>query len=255
MKKYQKEAKILLKVCHKLAANMYVTGYGGNCAWRLEENLALITPTMMNKGDIQLEDLVFIDMLGETIEGIHRPTGEKFMYLKFFQERPDIKSVLHCHAPNAGAFAIMKGENLLMNPYYPETTHEVGPVPVVPYAEPITQKLADEFGPYILKYNSFLMENHGLVTMSPEGIDYTMMNVELLEMTAYSIIQALSAGMNLKTLSVEAVRDFLDNVMVRRNCPYFGAPGTYTSLVDVWFPGYEKKKKKKNKNKSKSGKK
>jgi len=62
-----------------------------------------------------------------------------------------------------------------------------------------------------------------------------MMNVELLEMTAYSILQALSTGQKLKTLTVEAVRD-LDNVMQKRSCPYFGAPGMYKSLVDIWFP-------------------
>ncbi len=235
IKKYDKEAKIFLKCCHRLAANMYVTGFGGNLAWKLEKEVIMITPTMMNKGDIQMEDLVFIDSKGETVEGTRRPTGEKWMYLKFFEERPDILSVLHCHAPNVGAFAIMEGENWLMKPYFPETTHEVGPVPVVPYAEPITQKLADNFSPYLQKYNSFLMENHGIVTMSPDSIEWTLMNVELLEMTAYSILRALGTGQKLKELSVEAVRD-LDNVMVKRSCPYFGAPGMYKSLVEIWFP-------------------
>jgi ribulose-5-phosphate 4-epimerase/fuculose-1-phosphate aldolase len=79
------------------------------------------------------------------------------------------------------------------------------------------------------------MENHGIVTMSPDTIEWTLMNVELLEMTAYSILKALSTGQKLKELSVEAVRD-LDNVMVKRNNPLFGAPGMYTSLVDIWFP-------------------
>lgn len=233
--KYDKEAELFLKACHRLSANLYVTGYGGNLAWRLEENVIMITPTMMNKGDIQPEDLVFIDAKGDTIEGTRKPTGEKWMYLKFFEERPDIRSVLHCHAPNVGAFAIMKGENWLMKPFFPETTHEVGPVPVVPYAEPITQKLADNFSPYLQKYNSFLMENHGLVTMSPDSIEWTLMNVELLEMTACSILKALSTGQKLKELTVEAVRD-LDHVMAKRNCPYFGAPGMYKSLVEIWFP-------------------
>jgi ribulose-5-phosphate 4-epimerase/fuculose-1-phosphate aldolase len=105
----------------------------------------------------------------------------------------------------------------------------------VPYAEPITQKLADNFSPYLQKYNSFLMENHGIVTMSPDTIEWTLMNVELLEMTAYSILRALSTGQKLKELSVEAVRD-LDNVMVKRNNPLFGSPGRYKSLVDIWFP-------------------
>lgn len=237
--KYQEEAGLFLKVCHKLAANMYVTGFGGNCAWRLEPDLVMITPTMLNKGDIRMPDIVFITLKGDPVEGTRRPTGEKFMYLKFFAERPDIRSVIHCHAPNVGAFAITGGDNLLMKPFFPETTHEVGPVPLVPYAEPITQKLADNFGPYLQKYNSFLMENHGLVTMSTDSIYWTMMNVELLEMTACSILKALSSGLPLKEMTVEAVRD-LDNVMKKRNCPMFGAPGVHNSLVDLWFPDLKK---------------
>jgi L-fuculose-phosphate aldolase len=142
--------------------------------------------------------------------------------------------VIHCHAPNVGAFAIMGGDNLLMRPFFPETTHEVGPVPVVPYGEPLTQQLADNFEPFLQRYNSFIMENHGLVTMSPESIDYTMMNVELLEMSAYSILQALAAGRKLKELTPEAIRG-LDNVMKERSCPMFGAPGVYDSLEELYY--------------------
>jgi L-fuculose-phosphate aldolase len=234
LKKYETEVGMFLKVCHKLAANMYVTGYGGNAAWKLEKDIILITPTMMNKGDIQKEDVVFINAKGETVEGKRRPTGERPMYLKFFEERPDIVSVIHCHAPNVGSFAIMDGPNLLMRPFFPETSHEVGPVPLVPYAEPLTQKLADNFSPVIQKYNSFLMENHGLVTMSPESIEYTMMNIELLEMSAYSMLQTLATGRELKELTREAIKG-LDNVMKARNCPMFGAPGVNPALESLFF--------------------
>lgn len=234
IEKYQKEATKFLKVCHQLSEKMFVTGYGGNLAWRLEPDVILITPTMLNKGEIQMEDLVFINAEGETIEGTRRPTGEKYMYLKFFQERPDIVSVIHCHAPGVCAFAIME-EEYLMKPWYPELTHEVGPVPTVPYAEPISPKLADNFSEYLQGYNTFLMENHGVVSMSPLGIDWTHMNIELLEMSAKSIIQAISTGAKLKTLSKEDVRD-LDNVVRKRSCPMFGAPGIHSSLVDLYFP-------------------
>lgn len=235
LEKYSDEVQKFLKVCHTLAANKYVTGYGGNLAWRLEADVIMITPTMMNKGDIREKDLVFVDMRGETIEGSLRPTGEKYMYLKFFEERPDIVSVLHCHAPNVGAFAIMEGPQYLMRPYYPELTHEVGPVPLVPYAEPITPELAQMFGPYLQKYNTFLMEKHGLVCMSPDTIEWTMMNVDLLEMSAYSILRAIVSGQKLKELTVQEVRD-LDNVVKKRNSPMFGAPGVHKSLVDLYFP-------------------
>jgi L-fuculose-phosphate aldolase len=234
LKKYSSEVQKFLKACHRLAEKDYVTGYGGNLAWRLEQDVIMITPTMMNKGDIREPDLVFINMKGDTIEGSRRPTGEKFMYLKFFEERPDIVSVLHCHAPGVGAFAIMEGPRYLMRPYYPELTHEVGPVPLVPYAEPITPGLAEMFTPYLRKYNTFLMEKHGLVCMSPDTIEWTMMNVELLEMSACSILKALSTGEKLKELTEKEVRD-LDNVVKKRNSPMFGAPGVNNSLVDLYF--------------------
>jgi len=228
--KYAEEVDLFINVTGRLASNMYVTGYGGNAAWKLEDDLILITPTKMNKGDITKDDVVFINMAGETVEGTRRPTGERPMYIKFFNDRPDIKSVIHCHAPNVGAFAIMDGPNLLMRPFFPEAAHEVGPVPVVPYGEPLTQQLADNFEPFIRKYNSFLMENHGLVTMSVKSLDYTMMNVELLEMSAYSILQAMATGRELKELSRESIQG-LDNVMKERNDPMFGAPGRGTRHI------------------------
>lgn len=231
--KYAREAADFVAVCHKLSANMYVTGHGGNLAWRLDDDVILITPTRMNKGDIQLNDLVFINPDGKVIEGVHKPTGETAMYVNFFRERPDIKTVLHCHPPVTNVFTINKGKNWLMRPFFPETITEVGPVPVVPYAEPLTQKLADNFLPFLKKYNAFLMENHGLVIMTPLDIKWTMMCTELLEMTSVTLLQALAIG-DIKELGVEDIRD-LENTMRDRELPMFGAPGVHQSLVDVFF--------------------
>jgi L-fuculose-phosphate aldolase len=199
----------------------------------MEDDVILITPTQMNKGDVTDEDVVFINRRGDTLEGKRKPTGEKPMYLKFFEERPDIVSVLHCHPPCVCASAIMKGENHLMRPYYPETTTEVGPVPVVPYAEPLTLKLAANFSPFLQKHNSFIMKNHGLVTMTRGDIYWTLLTVELLESSANSMLKGLSAG-NLKELDKRSVKN-LGNVMKTRNLPLFGAPGINKSLEEMYF--------------------
>lgn len=233
LQKYSQEVDEFIKVCSRLARNMYVTAYGGNLAWKFEDNLILITPTQMNKGDITREDVVFINRAGDIQEGKRKPTGEKPMYLKFFEERPDIVSVLHCHPPCVCAFAIMSGQNYLMRPYYPETVTEVGPVPMVPYGEPLTQQLADNFSPFIKKYNSFVMENHGLVTMSNGNIYWTLLNVELLESSADSMLKAIAVG-DLKELSKEAVTN-LGNVMRTRNLPLPGAPGVNVTLESIYF--------------------
>lgn len=232
-KKYSSEVDLFLKVTGRLASNMFVTGFGGNAAWKLEEDLILITPTQMNKGDITRNDLVFINRNGDTVEGVRRPTGEKPMYLAFFEKRPDIVSVLHCHPPSVCATAILKDSSVLMRPFYPETVTEVGPVPVVPYAQPLTTKLADNFAPFLQKYNSFIMENHGLVTLTRGDIYWTLLTVELFEATVDSMLRALAVG-SLKELDRQAVRD-LSNVMLERNLPLFGAPGVNLTLESMYF--------------------
>jgi L-fuculose-phosphate aldolase len=231
---YRPQAEKFLRACHTMSRLMYVTGHGGNAAWKLGPDLMLITPTQMNKGDIRIEDLVFLDLDGKRIEGTRRATGETPMYVNFFRSRPDIVSVLHCHPPHTGAFAITRGPNLLMRPVYPETTTEVGPVPLVPYGEPLTQRLADNFNPYLSRYNAFLMENHGLVIMSPLDIEWCMMTTELLEMTSVSLVASAALG-RVKEISPEDLRN-LDRIMEKRGLPMFGAPGVNSSLVDLYYP-------------------
>jgi L-fuculose-phosphate aldolase len=233
LNKYKRKVDEFISVCHKLSKLMYVTGHGGNLAWKLEDDLVLITPTQMNKGDITTEDVVFIRLDGQVVEGKNKPTGETPMYVNFFRERPDVSSVIHCHPPATNAFAITKEENYLMRPIFPETITEVGPVPIVPYGEPLTQRLADNFLPFLKKYNAFLMENHGLVIMSPLDINWTMMTTELLEMTSVTLCNALSFGAIKEVSEPDLIN--LDNIMKTRTLPMFGAPGENKSLLDLFY--------------------
>ena len=234
LEKYAEKVDQFVGVCHHLARHQYVTGHGGNLAWKLEEDVILITPTQHNKGDVTREKVVFLDAGGTRIEGTERPTGETPMYLKFFAERPDVQCVLHCHPPHLNAFAIAEGVRDLMRPFFPETVTEVGPVPLVPYGEPLTQRLADHFSPYLQKYNTFLMENHGMVMMSPWDIRWVQMCTDLIEMTAKHIILARSMGVPLKEIAREDVAN-LGNVMTTRGLPLFGAPGAWSRLEDLYF--------------------
>ena len=127
LKKYEKETELFIKVCGKLSSNKFISGGGGNLAWRLEDDLIMITPTQMAKGDIRTGDLVFINMKGEQVWGTRKPTGEKPMYLKFFSDRPDIRTVVHCHPPCICTAGIVKEKTLLMKPYFPEVVLEAGP--------------------------------------------------------------------------------------------------------------------------------
>jgi L-fuculose-phosphate aldolase len=233
LSQYASQVSRFIAVCHRLARNMYVTSSGGNLAWKLEPDLILITPTQMNKGDVHEEDVVFLNLKGKVVEGKRKPTGETPMYVNFFNMRPDIVSVVHCHPTAVCAMAISSGANWLMRPLYPETTIEVGPVPVVPYAEPLTQELADNFIPFLQRYNSFIMENHGLVTLSRGEIDYTIQLIEILETTTQSIFLALQNG-GIKEIPCAQVKR-LGSTMATRGLPMHGAPGVNPSLESLYF--------------------
>jgi ribulose-5-phosphate 4-epimerase/fuculose-1-phosphate aldolase len=231
--KYAAQVEEFVAVCGRLAEYHYVTSAGGNLAWKVEDNLMLITPTKVYKGSIKADDVLFMDMDARVVEGTRRPTGEVPMYLRFFKKRPDIKAVLHCHPPAVCAVAILKGKNPLMRPLLPEATIEVGPVPVAEYAEPLTEQLADNFEPFLQRYDSFIMGNHGLVSMSRTGAMNAFDMADILEVTAQSIFLALSVG-ELQELDRKAVAD-LNKTMITRKLPLFGAPGVNKSLEELYF--------------------
>jgi hypothetical protein len=77
------------------------------------------------------------------------------------------------------------------------------------------------------------MEKHGLVTMSRGNMKEALMLVELLEMSAKSILQALRVG-DIKELNRQAFKD-LSNTMHTHGLPLFDAPGINTSLEGLYF--------------------
>ena len=84
---YKSQVEIAVRVCHRLSELMYVTGYGGNLAWRLDDDLLLITPTQMNKGAIQPEDMVFINGAGDKHKGRRGSTSRNIALRRFRLEK------------------------------------------------------------------------------------------------------------------------------------------------------------------------
>lgn len=232
--KYKSEVDIFVKACRRLNDLRYVTDHGGNLAWKVQERLMLITPTMMNKGDILANDVVFVDPSGKILEGDRPVTSELVVYLTLFDVRPDIRAIIHSHPPHASGFAIAQEEKWLMRPLLAEAALELGPVPVVAYAEPATQALANQFLPYLEKHNSFLMGNHGVLTMTPGDIAKGVMLTDLLELTAMSILDALNLG-GIRDISEEGLKS-LENLRRRCSIPLPGRPGVNTSLADLYYP-------------------
>jgi len=63
---------------------------------------------MICKGFIKPDDLCIVDMEGKQLSGKRKRTSEVLLHLAIMKERPEVKSVVHCHPPHATAFAVAR---------------------------------------------------------------------------------------------------------------------------------------------------
>jgi len=233
-KKYQEKIKEIVATANRLAALGYVTSQGGNLSLRADENTILITPTKVAKSDICFEDICAIDMSGNVVYARNgrRPTGEWPFHLRIMQKRPDVKGIIHAHPPILTGFAIAGGD-IMQRAYLPEPTFEIGPMMMVPYAVPLSDELAENFDSVIHLSNGFLMENHGCVMVSPEGLKRCLEMIEMMEAQGKSIIVAKLLG-SLQSFDAEKINELDEKVMKVRNMPMPGLPGAVKQLADIF---------------------
>lgn len=232
--KYESQIVELAETANRLAALGYVTSQGGNLSLRVDENVLLITPTKHAKADVRPEHICIIDMEGNVLyakEGC-KPTGEWPFHTRIMKNRPDVKGIIHAHPPVLTGFAIAGGD-ILQRGYLPEPVFEVGPMMMVPYAVPLSDELAENFDSVIHKTNGFLMENHGAVMVSPEGLRRCLEMMEMMEAQGKSLIVAKIMG-NMKPLPKEEIDKLDECVMKVRNMPMPGLPGAVEKLSDIF---------------------
>jgi len=232
-RKFTPQIEEMVRAANRLAELGYVTSHGGNLSLRVAEDIALITPTKVAKADIRFDDVCAVDLNGRTLyakEG-RKPTGEWPFHLRIMKNRPDIKGVLHAHPPVLTGFAIAGGD-WMERAFLPEPVIEVGPMVMVPYAEPLSDALAVKFDAVIGRSNGFLMENHGMLMVSPDGVWRALELTEMMENAAKSIIVANLLG-GAKPIPREEVLK-LENVIKIRELPLPGLRGVVDSLGDVY---------------------
>ena len=99
------------EIC-EIGRRIYDKGFAaandGNISYRLSENEVLCTPTMVSKGFMKPDDLCIVDMEASSSPASASGRSEILLHLAIMKERPDVKSVVHCHPPHATAFAVAR---------------------------------------------------------------------------------------------------------------------------------------------------
>ena len=136
------------------------------------------------------DDLCIVDMEGKQISGKRKRTSEIMLHLAIMKERPEIKSVVHCHPPHATAFGIAREP--VPQCVLPEVEIFLGDVPIAKYEIPGGQEFADTILPFVHKTNVIILANHGTVSFG-ETVEKAYWWTEILD--AYCRMLMLARGL------------------------------------------------------------
>jgi L-fuculose-phosphate aldolase len=157
--------KVKQEIC-AIGDRIYKKGFAaandGNISYRVSDNEVVCTPTMISKGFMKPEDLCVVDMEGKQLSGRRKRTSEIMLHLAIMKERPEVKSVVHCHPPHATAFGI--AHEPVPQCVLPEVEIFLGDVPITKYEIPGSKVFADTILPFVHKTNVIILANHGTVS-------------------------------------------------------------------------------------------
>jgi L-fuculose-phosphate aldolase len=177
-------------ICRMLHRKNYLAATDGNVSVRLGDQL-LITPSGVNKGIMEADQVLTVDLMGSVIAGTGQPSSEIQMHLLAYRLRADVHAVVHAHLPYATA-CTLAGIDLL-EPILPEVVITLGGIPTAPYATPGTGEVPEAIRAYLQEYDAILLARHGAMTVGRDVVDaYNKM--EKLEHTARVVLAARLQG-------------------------------------------------------------
>ncbi|RLD54472.1 MAG: class II aldolase/adducin family protein [Bacteroidetes bacterium] len=156
------------------------TTSGGNVSLRVGDKV-FITPSQLDKGRIKAEEIGVITLDGKNLTPNLKVSMESKMHLAVYNQRSDVKAIVHAHPVYATSFAIA-GKEIKTN-LAGEAWAVLGKTVIAPYALMGSQNLADNVGKAALKGNCILMENHGILTVG-ENLLQAFDRLEVLEAAA-----------------------------------------------------------------------
>ena len=184
----------------------FAAGNDGNITYRVSDTEVLCTPTMISKGFMKPDDLCTVDMTGKQLSGRRKRTSEVLLHLAIMRERPDVKSVVHCHPPHATAFAIAREP--IPQCVLPEIEVFLGDVPITKYETPGDQRFADTVLPFVKKSNVIILANHGTVSFG-ESVEKAYWWTEILDAYCRMLMMARDLG-RVTYLGEQKSRELLD---------------------------------------------
>lgn len=184
----------------------HFAGTDGNISVRLRadgepdgrNDRVLITPSGVRKGRLEPGHICLLGLgrapVPRRAVGERRPSSESLVHTAIYRARKDVGAIIHAHSPYAVAWAccglpVPRG-------LHPEAAVHLRTVPVVPYAMPGSQQLADAVGTAAASTPHpacLLMANHGAVAVG-RTLDEAADRLDMLEAYLQVVITLRQIG-------------------------------------------------------------
>jgi len=203
-----KEAREQLQAAGRyMLDNDLAWGNAGNLSARLGPDSYLITASGTRLGELKDDDFVECSFDG-ALSGDRKPSKETPMHRAIYEQRPEIGAVLHASPffSTLIACADIQPPAVLFveDMYYLERVERVD------YFHPGSPHLGEAVRAKARQANILFLDNHGVLVYDT-SIQEALNGLHTLEMVCRMAITARSAGLELRSLPVATVADFLEN--------------------------------------------
>lgn len=177
------------------------TTSGGNLSLREPNGDVWITPSGVDKGGLEREDIVRVRADG-SVDGTRAPSSELPFHLEVYRRRPDLGGIVHAHSGALVAFSL--AHEVPNTHLFHQSRNVCGDVGFVPFRLPGSAALGDAVAaPFAQGLHCVILENHGVVTAGATFQD-AFRRFEALEFTAKTIIKGRLLG-TVRYLSEEQI--------------------------------------------------
>lgn len=181
----------VLAIAKQSVATGLNAGTEGNISARLPDGNVVITPSSLDYTIMTLDDLVVIDLDGNTVEGTRGPSSEKAVHLECYKAFDEVGSVIHSHALHASVFACAR------QPIPAAIEESVvfigGDIPCCDFRDTGSDDLAKEAVKLLGDRSAVLLANHGMVSIGADP--YSAFRVaSLTEKVAQIVLGARAIG-------------------------------------------------------------
>lgn len=194
----------------RLYERRLTTSLGGNVSLKVNQDLVLITPSGIDKGGIQKEQIGEIRIDGTNLTPNLKLSIETPMHLAIYATRPDAIAVIHAHPVAASTFA---ASNFKINcRLLAESRLLLKEIQTAPYACMGTSKLAESVTQSLSAGGSaVLLANHGALTIG-ETLLQAFDRMEVLESAAKITIlgKILGSQTELTRYQLSEIDNFFD---------------------------------------------